>query len=118
MDAREMSEAIRSGEIEVTKTSAGKSISREELWAKSLEIWPLDVIEEALGQDADRVLPPSVRLTDLHARIPGYQFAMLQHAAERERTTVSHILICELEDMASANFGEFSPEASSENAIR
>lgn len=114
----EMSEAVRSGEIEVTKTSAGDRILREELWAKALEIWPLDAIEEALGPDADRVLPPSLRLTDLHARIPGYQFALLQHVAERDRTTVSHILIRELEDMASANAGELSSVAGFDLAIR
>ncbi|HEY2325648.1 MAG TPA: hypothetical protein VGJ82_22515 [Thermoanaerobaculia bacterium] len=98
---QQMTAAVRSGEIEVTKTSAGDRISCEELWAKALEMWPLDVIEGALGPDADHVLPPPLRLTDLHARIPGYQFAMLQHVAERERTTVSHVLIRELEDMAS-----------------
>jgi hypothetical protein len=95
----EMSEAIRAGEIEVTKTS----ICREELWAKALEVWSLEAIEEALGSDADRVLPPSRRLTDLHVRVPRFHIDMLEHVAGREQTSVSEILTRELDDLASAN---------------
>jgi hypothetical protein len=31
------------------------------MMAKSLEIWPLHVIEEALGDDADGILPQAIR---------------------------------------------------------
>jgi hypothetical protein len=104
----EMSEAIRSGEIEVTKTSAGDRIVREELWAKALELWPLEAIEEALGLHADRVLPSHLRLADLHVRIPRYQVAMLEHMAERKQTTVSDVLTRELENTANTNAEELS----------
>jgi hypothetical protein len=103
---REMAEAIRTGEIELTKTSAGKRIDREELWAKALEVWPLDAIEEALGPDADRALPASLRLTDLRVRIPRYHVDMLEHLAERDQTSVSNVLTRELEAVASANAEE------------
>ncbi|HEY2093139.1 MAG TPA: hypothetical protein VGJ81_14740 [Thermoanaerobaculia bacterium] len=106
--AREMSEAIRTGEIEVVKTPAGKRIPREELWAKALELWALDAIEEALGPDADRVMPPSLRLADLHLRLPRYQIAMLKHMAERERTSVTDIVTRELENTANTNAEELS----------
>ena len=105
---REMSEAVHSGEIEATKTSAGDRILREELWAKALEMWPLDAIEEALGPDADRVLPPPLRLADLHVCIPRYQVAMLEHMAEQKQTSVSNVLTRELENTANTNSDEFS----------
>lgn len=105
---REMSEAIRSGEIEVTKTSAGDRILREELWAKALELWPLEAIEEALGPAADRVLPAQLRLANLHVRIPRYQVAMLEYMAERKQTTMSDVLTRELENTANTNAEELS----------
>src|SRR5436305_8898614 len=85
----EMTQAIAAGEVEVTSTSVGKWLWREELLAKALEIWAPEVIEEALGADAERVLPEWVRLTDLHVRLPRHQVAMLEHFAERGRTTVN-----------------------------
>lgn len=33
---------------------------------KALELWSPEIIEEALGSDADHVLPSGIRLTDLH----------------------------------------------------
>lgn len=104
----EMSEAIAAGEVEVMTTSIGKWMWREELMAKAVEIWAPDVIEEALGADAERVLPEGVRLTDLHVRLPLYQVAMLEHFAERDRTSVSGVLARELESVANANVDEFS----------
>ena len=104
----EMAEAIRTGEIEMTQSSAGKRIDREELCAKALEVWPLDAIEEALGPDADRALPASLRLTDLRVRIPRYHVDMLEHLARRDQTSVSNALTRELEAVASANAEELS----------
>jgi len=66
----EMSEAIRSGEIEVERSRTDTWIWREELMAKALEAWPLEMIEAALGDDCGQALPDSLRLTDLHVRLP------------------------------------------------
>ena len=104
----EMSRAIASGEVEVTSTSIGKWIWREELMAKALEVWSAEVIEEALGADADGVLPEAVRLIDLRVRLPRYQAAMLPSLAERERTTVSDVLARELDGVASVHADELS----------
>ena len=104
----EMAEAIRAGEVEVTKTALGAWIWREELMAKAVELWSMEMIEEALGVDAERALPPSSRLADLHVRIPRYHIAMLQHFAEREQTTVSDLLTRELDGLASARAEELS----------
>jgi hypothetical protein len=99
----EMSRAIGAGEVEVTSTAVGKWLWREELMAKALELWSPEVIEEALGAEADGVLPEAVRLIDLHVRLPRHQVAMLAHFAEREQTTVSNVLTRELDGVASAN---------------
>lgn len=103
----EMSRAIATGEVEVRST-CGNSISPEELMAKALELWPPEVVEAALGADAERVLPEAVRLIDLHVRVPRHQVAMLEHFAERDRTTVSAVLARELDGLASAHADELS----------
>jgi hypothetical protein len=65
------------------------------------------MIEEALGAEGS-VLPAALRTRELRARIPGYQVDMLHYFAEQERTTVSHVLTRELDDLASANAEELS----------
>lgn len=105
---REMNEAIAMGEIETMETPLGKWIWREELMAKAFEMWSHEEIEEALGDDAEGVLPRAVRLAELRARVPRYQLAMLEYFAERDRTTVSRVLTNELEGIASANAGELT----------
>jgi len=54
--------------------------------AKALETWAPEVIEAALGADAQDVLPEAVRLINLHVRLPRYHVAMLEHFAERDHT--------------------------------
>jgi hypothetical protein len=102
----QMKAAIASREIELMVTPLAKWVWREDLAAKALELWPLDVIEEALGIDAARVLPEAIRTCELRARIPRYQVAMLEHLAEQDATTVSAVLTRELEDVASAHSSE------------
>jgi hypothetical protein len=73
-----------------------------------MEIWPPDLIEDALGPDAAAVLPDAIRLTDLRVRLPRYHVDMLEHFAERDRTTVSGTLARELDAVASAHAEELS----------
>jgi hypothetical protein len=54
------------------------------------------------------VLPEAVRLIDLHVRLPRHQVAMLEHFAERERTTISGVLARELDGVISAHAEELS----------
>lgn len=103
-----MAEAIRAGEVVVTSTAERERLDSRELVAKALEVWPLDAIEEALGADADRILPPALRLVDLHVRIPRVYAAMLEHFAEVKRISVSAILTRTLDGMASARSRELS----------
>ncbi|HEX7681017.1 MAG TPA: hypothetical protein VF713_22965 [Thermoanaerobaculia bacterium] len=39
----------------------GKWFPRAEMMTKALEIWPIHVIEEALGDDAQGILPQAIR---------------------------------------------------------
>jgi hypothetical protein len=43
--------------------------------AKALEIWSPEAIQEALGDDADAVLPEAVRLAEIRVRLPRYRSA-------------------------------------------
>ena len=104
----EMTAAIQSGEVELMTTPLGKWFRREELMSKALETWPLDVIEEALGPDADRILPQALRTAELRVRLPRHHIAMLEYKAEQHRTTISGVLARELDGIASANAPELS----------
>ena len=105
---RQMTDAIAAGEVDLMTTPLGKWFWREELWAKALETWPLDVIEDALGDDADRVLPNAVRTAELRVRLPRHHVAMLTYRAEQEATTISGVLAKELDALASAHAEELS----------
>jgi hypothetical protein len=105
---REMSEAIRSGEVELWTTPLGKWVPRTEMMAKALEIWPMHVIEEALGDEADSVLPRAIRGAELRVRLPRYQIDMLEYRAGQQETTVSGVLARELDGLASAHSSELA----------
>jgi hypothetical protein len=76
--------------------------------AKALEIWPLHVIEEALGDDADGILPQAIRCAELRVRLPRHQIDMLEYRAEQQETTVSGVLERKLDGIASAHIEELS----------
>jgi hypothetical protein len=105
--SRQMTAAIGSGAIVLTSTPLGKWVWREDLVAKAFELWSHETIEEALGAEAS-ILPAALRTRELRARLPGYHVDMLHYFAEQERTTVSHVLTRELDDLASANAEELS----------
>src|SRR6267154_3150673 len=80
---RQMSEAIESGEVELWTTPLGKWFPRAEMMAKALEIWPMHVIEEALGDDADGILPQAIRSAELRVRLPRHHIDMLEYRADQ-----------------------------------
>jgi hypothetical protein len=104
----EMSRAIAEGDVELMTTPLGKWFWREELMAKALETWPLEVIEEALGADGAEVLPHALRTKELRVRLPRHHVAMLEYRAEQHRTTVSGALARELDGIASADAEELA----------
>jgi hypothetical protein len=105
---RQMNEAIESGDVELMTTPIGKWFWRHELMSKALETWSLHVIEEALGSDADSVLPQAIRPKELRVRLPRHHVDMLEYRAGQERTTVSGVLARELDGIASAHAEELS----------
>jgi len=105
---RQMTDAIAAGEVELKTTPLGKWFWREELMAKALETWTVDVIEEALGADADRVLPHALRTAELRLRLPRHHIAMLEYRADQHRTTISGVLSKELDGIASIHAEELS----------
>src|SRR5229473_3819730 len=105
---RQMSAAIEAGEVEVWTTPLGKRFPRAEMMAKALEIWPLHVIEEALGDEADGILPQEIRSAELRVRLPRHHIDMLHYRADQQETTVSGVLERELDGIASAHAEELS----------
>jgi len=93
----EMAEAIANGDVELWTTALGKWVPRAEMMAKALEIWPMHVIEEALGDDADGILPQAIRSAELRVRLPRHHIDMLEYRADRQETTVSGVLERELD---------------------
>ena len=105
---RQMSAAIDAGEVELWTTPIGKWFPRAEMMAKALEIWPLHVIEEALGAEGDGVLPQAIRTAELRVRLPRHHIDMLEYRADQQETTVSGVLERELDGIASAHVEELS----------
>src|SRR3954462_12770220 len=105
---RQMSAAIEAGDVELWTTPVGKWFPRAEMMAKALEIWPLHVIEEALGGGADSGLPHAIRCAELRVRLPRHHIDMLEYRADQQETTVSGVLARELDDIASAHLKELS----------
>ena len=99
---------IADGAILAVSTGVGLRIPHEEMIAAAMRVWPQAEIEEALGDDAARVLPEAIRLVELRARIPRYQREMLGFLARRNETTVDEVLARELEDVACAHSDELS----------
>ena len=92
--------------VAVSVGVVGLRVPKEELMAAAMRIWPQAVIEEALGDEARRVLPEAIRLVELRARVPRYQREMLRWLARRNQTSVDEVLTRELEDVACAHAEE------------
>jgi hypothetical protein len=105
---RQMSEAIAGGEVELWATPLGKWFPRAEMMAKAIEIWPLHVIEEALGDEAEGILPQVIRTAELRVWLPRHHIDMLEYRAVQQETTVSGVLERELDGIASAHVEELS----------
>ena len=78
------------------------------MMAKALEIWPVHVIEEALGDEADGIVPRAIRSAELQVRLPRHHIEMLEYRADQQQTTGTGVLARELAGIASANIEELS----------
>jgi len=71
----------------------------------AMERWTLTEIHEALGTDAEAVLPPLLALRAVTVRLPEYMLRALEAIAAEERTTLDHYLYGELIDFAGVIAG-------------
>ncbi len=99
---------IADGSIVTVSNGVGVRVTKEELIFTAMRTWPQGVIEEALGEEAQRVLPEPIRLVELRARVPLYQREMLLCLARLNQTSVDEVLTRELEDVASAHAEELA----------
>jgi hypothetical protein len=104
----ELKNEVEDGAIVAVSTAIGRCVPREELIAAAMRIWDQATIEEALGEEASSVLPEAIRLVELRARVPRYQREMLRYLARRQGTTVDHVLVRGLDDVASAHAEELA----------
>jgi hypothetical protein len=95
-------EWIGSGEIESTGSGEGERLPWSEVAALAVELWPQDELEQALGDDATRVMPERVRLAELHVRVPRFEVVGMERLAAREGTSVDALVSRQLLDAVSA----------------
>jgi hypothetical protein len=106
---RQMSEAIENGEVELGPTPLGKWFPRAEMMAKALEVWPLHVIEEALGDDADGILPQAIRSAELRVRPADEKAYPQMTQIERRWRTVLSAYICVICGLSSPDISAAHP---------
>jgi hypothetical protein len=104
----ELKREVEDGAIVAVSTAIGRRVPREEMVAAAMRTWDQATIEEALGEEAVSILPEAVRLVELRGRVPRYQKEMLRYLAQRQGTTVDHVLARGLDDVASAHAEELA----------
>jgi len=105
----QMHEAIAGQEVDLSTACSGKVVARDELMALTLNVLPIEWIEEALGTRAAGVLPDAVRSRRIGVRVPRYHAAMLDYIAEQEHTTAGHLITRALDDLASERLEVLAP---------
>jgi hypothetical protein len=108
MTLQELKRDIADGAIVAVSTRVGTRVTKEEMIATAMRLWDQSVIEEALGDDASRLIPEAIRLVELRARVPRYQRDVLRELARRDGTSIDAVLTRELEDVASAHAEELA----------
>jgi len=108
MTLQELKRDIADGVIVAVSTGMGTRVTKEEMIATAMRLWDQSVIEEALGDDATRLIPEAIRLVELRARVPRYQRDVLRELARRDGTSIDAVLTRELDDVASAHAEELA----------
>lgn len=92
--------AIEAGDIETIATCSGLLIDTRELAEQAVHVWPLKVIEEALGRDASIVMPAGLRTTKLTVRVPAFLIQVLHILAADNGEDADALLARELHGLA------------------
>lgn len=93
-------EAIDAGDIETIPTCSGPRIDTRELAEQAVHLWPLQVIEEALGGDASMVMPAGLRSEKLTVRVPAFLIQVLHILAGENGENADALLARELHGLA------------------
>jgi hypothetical protein len=96
----EILRAIDDGDIEAFSTCSGRAIDTRELAEQATHVWPLKVIEEALGRDASMVMPDGLRCRKLAIRVPAFLIQALHILAEGNGEDADALLARELHGLA------------------
>lgn len=96
----EILQGIEEGDIEALSTCSGRVIDTRELAEQATHVWPLKVIEEALGRDASMVMPDGLRCKKLTVRVPGFLIQALHILAEENGEDAEALLARELHGLA------------------
>lgn len=101
--------AVDEGEIETVTTCVGRVIESRELAEQATHVWPLKVIEEALGRDASMVMPAGLRCKKLTVRLPAFLIHALHILAENDGQDADALLARELHDLVLAHRDRLAP---------
>jgi hypothetical protein len=93
---------IKAGEYVAQRERRAYRFGWSELVHIAMAKWPLPVINDALGSDAARALPPLLLLEELRLRLPAYQVQMLRRLAELEAIDVDSYLSNYFLDLAGS----------------
>ena len=94
---RQMHAAMQAGEVE---TCGGSMIDIREVAETALHLWPLTVIEDALGSEAALAMPPALRTRRILLRLPLYIIGAMQYLAEENGEPVEAFVTRELHGLA------------------
>src|SRR5437868_10859337 len=106
-----VNELIAEREIQVHARRGAPAFARGDLMALAVEVWSLEAIEEALGEDAARVLPAPIRLRAVTLKLPEYQVAMLDYLAADKQTTPSDLVTRALGDLEAEHMDVLTASA-------
>jgi hypothetical protein len=102
---RRLRREVAAGDRDAAKVRGEWRLTWRQTVSLAMERWTLAEIQEALGCDAQAVLPPMLALRTVTVRLPEYIIRALEAVAADQGTTVDHYLYGELTDFAGTITG-------------
>lgn len=98
VDPEQLTQQIDQGYLEARKLY---ELNRRTVLRLALEGWTLERVVEALGSDANGLLPPLLHLERVELSLPRYTVRVLEYAARRQGVTPAEMLRRILHDYAA-----------------
>lgn len=102
----EIKVAIAAGDVEASDTCSGERLPLHEVAKLARSRWQVVAIEEALGEDAQAILPPVLWTRPIALRLARYHVQMLDHCAKRGGLPIDAIAARALDDFMVAHHDE------------